>query len=282
MAIFGTAVNFSTLLLEKNRWNGKGPSLLVTDWIEPIGEAGFSGVDIWINHLLLSSRSDWDAIRDLCSESDLVLACLSTALPTDDGDKSQRFRDSILEACDYFRPEGLKFNLPDEGPRHSLEDALGDSLEVVRAWSQDLARDTILLYEPSTDENAVEKVSFARKALPAGRFKGVLHPFLLSLSDFDEALASNGDFIGDLGVQAQKSGQYLLLEDAEDEFAAVVAKARKRGYQGTWSLQFTKGVATPGLSTAKENIDTLFDNAERDLNFLIDAIALSGKSKATR
>ena len=111
MTISGTAVNLSTLLMEKNRWNGKGPSLLVSEWIEPIGEAGFAGLDLWMNHLRFASRSEWDIIKDLSTDSDLDLAFISATIPSDNSDKSQRLRDSILEACDFFRPVSLKFSL---------------------------------------------------------------------------------------------------------------------------------------------------------------------------
>ena len=99
MAISGTDVHLSTLLMEKNRWNGKGPSLLVSDWIEPIGEAGFAGLDLWMNHLRFASRSEWDIIKEMSAESDLNLAFISATIPSDSSDKSQRLRDSILEVA---------------------------------------------------------------------------------------------------------------------------------------------------------------------------------------
>src|SRR4051812_28022730 len=111
MSLSGSAVYLSTILLEKNRWNGKGPSLLVSDWIEETGEAGFVGLEVWMNHLLFSSRSEWELIKERSAESDLPISLISATLPADASDKSQRFRDSVIEACDYFRPDGLKFSL---------------------------------------------------------------------------------------------------------------------------------------------------------------------------
>jgi len=56
MAMAGSTILLSTRLLEKNRSNGKGPSLLVSDWMEAVGEAGFGGIELWMNHLFFSSR----------------------------------------------------------------------------------------------------------------------------------------------------------------------------------------------------------------------------------
>src|SRR5690606_5291368 len=113
MSITGPAIYLSTLLLEKNRSNGKGPSLLVSDWIEETAEAGFAGLEVWMNHLHFSSRSEWELIRERTGESSLPFAFISASLPADTSDKSRRYLDSVLEACDYFGPDGLKFSLTD-------------------------------------------------------------------------------------------------------------------------------------------------------------------------
>lgn len=257
MAITGSAVNLSTLLLEKNRHNGKGPSLLVSEWMEDAGEAGFAGIEIWINHLLFSSRSEWELIRERSADADLPVSAVTAMLPVDGSDKSQRFRDSLLEACDYFRPDNLKFSLPD--PRSA------DGLEFAKEWSRDVPRDTVLLFDPG---EAGEALPQARAALAGGRFKGVLHPFLFSPKELETALAAAGDFVANLGVQAKKGGQRILLEENGDEHRKIVSLVRGSGFKGTWTLEYAKGAGLPG-----ENIETMFDHAEMDLNFLIEAQA---------
>jgi hypothetical protein len=268
MAISGSAIYLSTILLEKNRFNGKGPSLLVSDWMEETGEAGFAGLEIWINHLLFASRSEWELIREHSAELDLPIASISATLPADGSEKSQRFRDSVIEACDYFRPDGLKFNLPDSK-------AAGlDSLDFIKDWSKDIPREITLYYDGGEGLTA-EELEAARAALVgSGRFKAVLHPFLFAPKELEKALDASGDFIANLGVQAKKGGAFILLEESAVEHQEIVAMTRIKGFKGTWSLEFTKGAGLAG-----ESIDRMFDNAEKDLNFLIEAQARAGRVK---
>lgn len=267
MANSGSAVYLSTILLEKNRWNGKGPSLLVSDWIEETGEAGFVGLEVWVNHLLFSSRSEWELIKERSAASDLPVSLISATLPADASDKSQRFRDSVIEALDYFRPDGLKFSLSDAK-------ASGlDSLEAIKEWSRDVPRDIALLFDGG-ESAGPEGLESARKALRGDRYQAVLHPFLFAPKELEKVLDSAGDFIANLGVQAKKGGEWILLEENAVEHLQILAAAKGRGFKGTWSLECTKGA---GL--AKEKIESMFDNAEKDLNFLIEAQTRAAKRK---
>jgi hypothetical protein len=259
MAITGSAVYLSTILLEKNRVNGKGPSLLVSDWMEEAGEAGFAGLEIWMNHLLFASREEWELIKERSAESDLPVSLISVALPTDASDKSQRLRETVLEACDYFGPDGLKFSLA-EAKTTGL-----DSLEFIKEWSRDVPREIAMLFDGG-EAAGPEGLEAARKALGGGRYQAVLHPFLFAPKELDAALESAGDFVTNLGVQAKKGGKWILLEENAEEHLKIIAATRARGFKGTWSLEYTKGAGLPG-----ENIENMFDNAEKDLNFLIEA-----------
>jgi hypothetical protein len=267
MALTGSVVYLSTLLLEKNRWNGKGPSLLVSDWIEETGEAGFVGLEVWVNHLLFSSRSEWELIKERCAESDLPVSLISATLPVDASDKSQRFRDSVLEACDYFRPDGLKFSLSDAK-------ATGlDSLEYIKTWSRDVPREIALLFDGG-ESAGPEGLEAARKALGGGRYRAVLHPFLFAPKELEMVLSTAGDFIGNLAVQAKKGGTWILLEENAAEHLQIIATTRAKGFTGTWSMECTKGAGLKG-----EIIEDMFDNAEKDLNFLIETRTRAARKK---
>lgn len=266
MPLTGSQIFLSTMLLERNRSNGKGPSLLVSDWMEPIGEAGFSGLEIGMNHLRFSSRSEWELIKERGEEADLSTSMIASALPIDSSDKSQRLRDSILEACGYFRPEGLKL-------------ALGggeDALDFLKTWSRDVPREIALFFDCREGEGGISGLETVRAALSGGggRFRAVIHPFLLSPGEFEQALEAHGDFIGNLGVQCKKGGQWALLSEAKAEALKIIAAARKGGYKGSWTLEFSKGAGQP-----KEDIDAMFDNSEADLNFLTDVLARSAVEK---
>jgi sugar phosphate isomerase/epimerase len=265
MAISGSAINLSTLLLEKNRANGKGPSLLVSEWIEDAGEAGFAGLEVWINHLLFASRSEWELIRERAGEADLPIAAIAAALPVDGSDKSQRFRDAVIEASDYFRPGNLKLALADM----RSEETLG----FLKEWSHDVPRDIALLLDGGEGAGA-EALSRARAALGGERFQGVLHPFLFAPKELEAALAATGDFAANLAVHAKKGGQRVLLEENAEEHRTIVSLVRGRGFKGTWTLESTKGAGLPG-----ENIEKMFDHAEKDLNFLVEAQAQAARAR---
>ncbi len=272
MTISGTAVHLSTLLMEKNRWNGKGPSLLVSEWIEPIGEAGFAGVDLWMNHLRFASRSEWDLIKEMSVESDLNLAFISAAIPSDNSDKSQRLRDAVLEACDFFRPHALKFSLAEPGRTPAPLDQSLESLEFVKTWSQDLHREVDLCFDPDSILMTTDSLAAIRAVLSGNRFKTVLHPFLQSKTDFESVLTAAGDFLTNLAVQAFAGKERILLKENAEEHASIISAVRGSGFKGSWTLCYTKGVGLPG-----EDMDDLFDNAENDLNFLIDTMARTAK-----
>lgn len=264
MSTTGYSIYLSSMLLEKNRSNGKGPSLLVSDWIEPIGEAGFGGLDLWMNHLLFASRSEWELIRERGLESDLSPALIASPLPVDASEKSQRLRDVILEACDYFRPEGIKL-LPTRGE---------GAMDFLKAWSKDVPRDIALFCDCREGESGLEGLGAARKHLAGSRFRAVVHPFLAEPREFEEALQAQGDFIGCLGVQSRKGNAWSLLSESREASLQIIAITRRRGYKGIWSLEYTKGAGLPG-----ENIDRLFDNSEADLNFLTEILARATAEK---
>lgn len=264
MPITGSPIYLSTMLLEKNRSNGKGPSLLVSDWMEPISEAGFSGLEIWMNHLLFSSRSEWELIRERGLEADLASALISSPLPMDASDKNQRLRDTLLEACDYFRPEGLKL----------VTSAKDEALDFLKTWSRDVPREIGIYFDCREGETVLTELDRVRKSLGGGRFKAVLHPFLLSPKDFEDALRASGDFIGNLGVQARKGGKWALLSENREESLKIIAATKRGGYKGTWTQEYTKGAGLAG-----EDIDDLFDNSEADFNFLTETLARAAAEK---
>jgi hypothetical protein len=264
MPLAGKPIYLSTMLLERNRSNGKGPSLLVSDWMEPVGEAGFGGLEIGINHLLFSSRSEWDLIKERGAEADLPVALIASPLPADGSDKSQRLREALLEACEFFRPEGLKL-LPGRG---------GEALDYLKTWSRDVPRDISLYVDCREGETGYSGLQASREALSGGRFGAAIHPFLGTSEEFEAALATHGDFIGNLGVQAKQGKAWSMLSDVREEARKVIAVALRMDYKGTRTLEYTQGVGLPG-----EDIDDLFDNSETDLNFLVEILARAAAEK---
>src|SRR5690606_1119449 len=200
----------------------------------------FAGLEVWMNHLHFSSRSEWELIRERTGESSLPFAFISASLPADTSDKSRRYLDSVLEACDYFGPDGLKFSLTDP--------ARSEALEYVKAWSRDVPREIDLIYDAGIA--GPEKLAESRGML-GGRFHGVIRPFLSEAGEVGPLLESGGDFIANVGVQARKGGGWILLSEAADAHLAVIDALRVGGFKGAWSLEFTKGAGQPGENIEK-------------------------------
>lgn len=272
MTSSSTVVYLSSLLLEKNRWNGKGPSLLVSDWMGYIGEAGYAGVDLWMNHLRFTSRSEWELIQEQSQASDLSLACISATVPTDASDKSQRLREAIIEACDYFNPDSLRFAFTDPNREGFGKKIQSGELEFMNTWSKDLPRETGLIFEAGN--LSFEDLLLARETLDPKRFKAAIQPFLMSANDLEKSLKIEGKFICNLGVQAKQGKDWILLADKSAEIKQAVAFIRKEKFTGTWTLE-----GTDGMGAKAEDIDEIFDNAESDLNFLVDAINMKEVKK---
>ncbi len=273
MAILDCSVYLSTYLLEKNRSNGKGPSLLVSDWIEQTGEDGFLGLDLWMNHLRLASRSEWELIREKATDADLQLGMISVTLPTDASDKSQKLRESILEACDYFEPSQLKIYLRDlmpgekaqENAQAGIEDFTG-TLDFLREWSRDISREISFLCDLGDGKNIdslSQILSLVKNGLGGGRFKAAINPFAYSPEAFSEVFKEHAGLIGNFSVQAKVKESYILLEEKRVEHAKIISLAQAKGFTGTWTIEATKG-----MGSTKEKSEDLFDNAEKDLNFL--------------
>lgn len=262
-------IYLASILLEKNRWNGKGPSLLVSDWMEPAAEAGFSGLEIWMNHLLLASREEWELIRQKAQDLALPVALISSYVPTDGSDKAKRLRDAVTETVDYFRPRGLKVNIGGKARKRASPEEIEEGVEFLRDWSGRLPRDLTLLLEnhDNTFMDEEEAIEPTRLSLGADRFKSILHPFTLETDRLKAVLESRGDSIAHMHVQTLQGHDRVALADNRDLVMEALRLITARGYDGSWSLEFTRGTSKPG-----EEAESLFDAAERDLNFLVNAL----------
>jgi len=259
MAISSTPVYLSTFLLEKNRWNGKGPSLLVSDWIEPIAEAGFRGVEVWGPHFFFASRSEWETMREKSQEADIPIVFLYSHLPLDKSDKSARQRDSLIEAADYFGVVGLKLLLADDAGAE-------EKLSFLEKWKSEVPRDLQIVR--AFDERLPQpgEIDASRKRVGSS-FRCSINPFACKPDAAESFFREAGDLLVNLTVKARYEGRHAALRDAE-EGADIVSLMRRLDFKGSWTLEATAGVGEPG-----EDIDLLFDEAEEDLNFLLAALA---------
>ncbi len=263
MAISNTPLYLSTLLLEKNRWNGKGPALLLADHMEDIAESGFVGLEVWMNHLYFISRSDWEIIREKAQDLDLPIALISSDFPSDSSEKSRRFRDGILEACDYFQPDGLHVTSGDFPLKKEKSPISGPAWQSFRDWSRDLSRNMPVFIDFNKDSLSLLDDMTSKSRDERSRYRLVVEPIDMPPVELARLL---GDYVQDIShvhLHAKDAKNWVSLRDARDRVLEAIAILKKKGYKGSWSLYLTRGTGTTG-----ESVDVMLDNAERDLNFL--------------
>jgi hypothetical protein len=261
-------IYLSTLLLEKNRWNGKGPSLNVAEWLEPTAESGFNGFELWMHHLALASRSDWEAIKAAATAHQIELPMLYAQLPTDTGDKGRRKREALLDACDFFRPKGLRFNLGEPLTPDGYLAKLPARIEIAKEMVRDIGRDTSLVFECQLYPFRPEEAAQVLAGIDASRVSLSLRPFEMTSADLDIAFGQKGSpikpgAISHFGIRAKQGKDYIALMDQPDLCKKVLTQTRKYDFIGPWILETTDGVGAKG-----EDVLDLFDSGEKDLNFL--------------
>ncbi len=253
----------ATILLERNRWNGKGPSLIVSDWMEQIAEAGFAGLEIWMNHLLLAERSEWDLIRDKTEKALLPVTIINSYVPTDRSDRAKRIREAVNEAIDFFQPDGVKINIGGKARAQANEQEIAEALDFVKEWSIQVPRRTLMLMEdhPGTFMDDEAEAARAREALGTAKFKTILHPLNLSREHLAERLEAEKDSIVHMHLQNKVDGKWASLREGGEHARECLQILKDKGYKGTWALEFTKGLGQG------ETTESMFRQAVQDLEY---------------
>jgi hypothetical protein len=147
-------------------------------------------------------------------------------------------------------------------------------LDFLKTWVRDVPREIAILCDSPESEGGIADLDRLGAVLHGGRFRAVIHPFLLAPAELEAALKAHGDFIGNLGVQARKENAWSRLLDDKPASLRTIAVIRKSGYRGTWTLEYTLGAGKAG-----EDINDLFDASEADLNFLSETLARTAIEK---
>ena len=257
MAILNSPVILSTFLMEPNRRNGKGPTLLVSEWIEYIAEAGYRSVEIWAPHILLTTRSEWEAIREKSLEFELPIASILVQIPTDASQKSHKYRESIIEATTYFECLDIRFTLPTTG-------TLKEKQEVVGHWAQDLSRECHLIrsFDTWPEKNEMN----AWRDVLEGRFRVSVNPLAFAVDKWEPLFQDAGDDLVNIGLQPPEDIIPQPIKKME-HLRKLIVCLRDMNFRGSWTLDST------GVGVKGESVDDLFDAAEEDLNFLVGALA---------
>ncbi len=263
MPYASSPIYLSSFLLEKNRWNGKGPSLNVVEWLEPIAESGFNGFELWMPHLAFASRSDWEAIKAEANDRQAEISMIYAQVPTDLGDKGRRQREALLDACDFFRPKTLRFHVGEPLTADGFLAKLPGRLETASKVLRDIGRDIQQVYECQLYPYRPEEAALVFATLDASRVSLSLRPLEMKVEDIEAAFAIKPGAVSHFGIRAKQGKDFLGLIDQVEPCKKIMNMARKLEFIGPWILETTEGV-----DTKTEDVLDLFDAVEKDLNML--------------
>jgi sugar phosphate isomerase/epimerase len=248
-----TEIYIGTILLEKSRWaEDKTPTFRVSEWAGRFADAGFDGMELWECHATLAGRDEVTALE----ASGCPVAVFNSYASMDDAGAEARRQ--AAELTRRLGARGVKFNVGrDPQARETY-------VCTVREWGDDFAEDVRLLCECHSG-TIIEEPKDARRFFEdvgGDRWQVIVHAFSYP-ERLDEWFDEFGERLSHVHVQLSRDGQYMRLERWPERVDETLEVLTRRGFAGTYTLEFTEGTRTEG-----ETMGLLWDNALRDLEFL--------------
>ncbi len=255
-------IYLASVALEPNRWKSgekRRPSLRLDEFSAAAAGAGFTGWELWEDHLYLHPGDELASLK----QTALPVRVFNTY--TIPGVSPPDRMDAVAEAVNALAAtlRGVKFNL---GSAKDAAADVGAQIEAALHWAERLPPHVRLLCEchPGTviEEPAAAARAFA--AWPRERFGAIVHTFGQPPARLGEWFDALGERIEHLHVQARNDQrQWTPLAGMEPTLRAVLADLRGRSFRGTAALEFVYGIGQPG-----ESPETLFTQARADLAVL--------------
>ncbi len=258
------AVLLGTAALDPNRWGtlelSGEPATRLSEWLGPIAEAGFAGLELWDQHATAASDDEIAAVLG----HDLPVVVFDSSASFDDADPAAR--DAMAGWAGRTGCSKVKFDI---GADYDLQDAYAERIAAV---ADQLPVGTALLCECrqgiSLAENPIVATEIFEAAGSPERVQAVVHTH-----DSSEHLRARFDRYGDRITHVHVN--YLdfaegapRLVDIQHELHAKVTLLRSLGFTGSWTLELVAGVMTeadtPGL---------LMEQAAEDLRVLHEVLS---------
>jgi sugar phosphate isomerase/epimerase len=241
-------IYLASVLLEKNRWDSREPSFCVSDWSLRIDAAGYDGIELWENHVLLADGNEREAVLG----GPAPVRVLNTYCSFDD--EGADGRAASAELSRFLGVGAVKFNF---GKDASRIQAYRDNLS---QWRTELPAGCRLLCEchPGTVLEVPETAAELLRPV-SGKVEVIVHA--LSEDPARELLPWLNAFGGSV------THVHVVLKDREHAIRRI-AMLKDAGFSGTWTIEFCEGVNEPD-----ETIEKLFTTAAADLDFLRTVLA---------
>lgn len=250
-------VLFGTVMLEKNRWTlEKEPTILVSDWLKRFEEDGFDGMELWENHVLKNPESELEKIMS----SKIPLIYLSSYLKFDGSDDEEMQR--TAEAAHELSAIYVKFNFSNN------IDLLDTHINKIQKFAELLPKDCQLLCECHSntvmeDPDTALKVF---KILNSERYGVIIHLFD-KLEILQKWFLTFGKKVKHAHVHLYDVEYITTIRNKPELFEEHVRFIEQLGFEGSYTVEFTKGVAAP-----YEKTEDVYRNAVEDMKFIKEAL----------
>ncbi|UOQ43894.1 hypothetical protein MUN89_18785 [Halobacillus salinarum] len=239
----------NTVMLEKNRWTShKTPSINISDWMGEFQKGGFSGVELWENHAREANQPENERLL----ENKSLIRILNSYAGF--GDEQEIERRETVQLAREFEVEKVKFNLGDDFNR------IEQYLKNIESLRVQLPQECKLLCEchPGT---VMEDPVYAAKVLErlgSDQYEVIVHPFLpgTNLTRWFDYL---GPLITHVHVSCYEDHRFHLLKERMELVKERSSILQAEGFDGTFSFEFTKGVAVED-----EHLQKIYANALDD------------------
>jgi len=246
-------ISLGSIALEVNRWSSRNPSYSVSGWIPKIKAAGFDGLELWENHVLLAEGE----AEKIAASGFPVSVYNHYGLFTNDKEEIAK-RDMAVKMIKTLGTKAVKYNIGNN------PELLAEYKENVLAFASALPEDCVLLCENHAGtlletDDAIE--SFFDGLCPH-RFALVIHPFG-EPEELRQRFIRFGERIAHIHSQLSRGDERIRLDRWPERVMACFDIMKEYGFSGGFTVEFTELTSAPG-----ENIEDLFTNAVLDLEFI--------------
>ena len=247
-------IYLASVLLEPNRWTpGKIPGLRLSPWLDRIAEAGFDGVELWENHALLADDTEKDALIQATLSFPIFNSYVN--LRSDGRDA----REKVAAMARALGARAIKFNFSHDAAKR------GEELSELNQWAQSLSGIKLLCEcHPGTSVEEPEQAAAALASCPEVGI--VVHP--LNTPQLEAWLSLFGKRVCHSHIQWMVTeGRFKPLSQCRELLEERLQILRRHRYQGSYTIEFTGGVAE-----APEDPGQLFQTAVHDLACLRETL----------
>lgn len=251
-------IYIGTILFEPHRWgeHRDAPAFVVSAWQGRLAEAGFDGMELWANHVLAAEPQE--PLRIKAGPLDVAIFNSYASL-LDDG---ARERHQAVQAVTDLSAPAVKYNFSNDPA------SLAEELDTLRDWQAKMPDGTRMLCEchPGTQADEPAKAARVFEDLDPATFGAMLHPFNNTPEQLDAWFDALDSRIQHMHTQHRgPDDAWQAISEYADHAVAVIDRCKARGFAGSWTVEFTRGVHPP-----EEDLEELYRHALADLAFLRD------------